>query len=75
VTPEQISELRLETVPKKEGDNRAFVGETCQVEAIAPDMLATIVDDAISDRIDRKAWMRVLTQESATHAVLIKKLK
>ena len=40
VIPAQIEALALPTAPAKATDNRAFEGETCQAEAIAPDDLA-----------------------------------
>jgi hypothetical protein len=42
VTPAQITELELSTAPAKEIDRRSFAGETTQVEAIPPDVLAAI---------------------------------
>jgi hypothetical protein len=64
VTPDQIRDLRLETAPPKSGDKRAFSGETCQCEAIAPDVLANILRDAIDARIDRAALDRVVEREA-----------
>ena len=62
MTPQQIS-ADLPTAPAKPGDNRAFRGETCQVESIAPDVLATILEDAIKARLDPSAYYRILKQE------------
>jgi hypothetical protein len=78
VTPEQIADLTLETQVKKVTDNRAFgsrTARTCQAEAIAPDMLARIVRDAIESRIDHKAMRRVLAREKRVQTELIEKLK
>jgi hypothetical protein len=50
------------TVPKKTTDNRAFNGETCQCEAIAPDVLSQIVAYALEDRTDRDALNDVSTR-------------
>ena len=77
VTPEQISELGLETQVKKVTDNRAFgsrTTRTCQAEAIAPDVLARIVRDAIEERIDHKAYRRVLAREKRVRRELVAKL-
>jgi len=63
VTPIQIEEMNLQTAPKKVGDARAFAGETCQAEAIAPDDLAEILTDAIEERLDRAAYNKVLKAE------------
>jgi hypothetical protein len=64
VTPRQIEQMNLPTAPKKSGDTKAFRGETCQAEAIAPDDLATILRDAIEERLDRTAYNKVLRAES-----------
>jgi hypothetical protein len=63
VTPQQIATLNLPTAPPKSTDKRAFHGGTCQAEAIAPDVLASILDDAIQERLDPSAYYRVLEQE------------
>lgn len=75
VTPEQIRRLRLPTAPPNEGDKRAFAGETCQAEAIAPDELARILRDAITKRLDRAAYDRVLRQERRIQAELVRRLR
>jgi hypothetical protein len=55
VTPEQVIELGLPTAPAKATDNRGFDGidadpeATAQAEAIPPDQLAQILDDAIRE--------------------------
>ena len=77
VTPDQISDLGLETQVKKVTDKRAFGSKTtrtCQAEAIAPDVLARIVRDAIESRIDRKALRRVLAREKRVRQELVAKL-
>jgi hypothetical protein len=63
VIPEQIIRFRLPTAPPKLTDRRAFSGETCQAEALAPDVLALIQRSAIEARIDRRAYDRVLARE------------
>jgi hypothetical protein len=63
VTPEQIAAFNLPTAPPKPTDRRAFAGETCQAEALAPDVLAGILRNAIVTRIDRRAYERVLRRE------------
>jgi hypothetical protein len=70
VTPEQIAQYRLPTAPPKLTDNRAFHGETCQAEALAPDVLANILRTAIEARIDRGAYERVLRRERRERARL-----
>jgi hypothetical protein len=63
VTPQQIIDLRLPTAPAKKSDARAFRGETCQAEAIPPDVLADILRSAIEERIDSAVLKRVLRRE------------
>ena len=58
-------ELALPTAPAKASDNRAFAGETCQAEAIAPDELADIVRNAVAERLDEDAYDEVLERELA----------
>ena len=48
MTPEQIEAMALPTAPAKAADKRAFEGETCQAEAIAPDDLAGITSTSAS---------------------------
>src|SRR5262249_40064947 len=50
VTPEQIEEHELPTAPPKEGRKRAF-GQTCQAEALPPDVLANVLRTAIEARV------------------------
>ena len=74
VTPSQIERYRLDTAPPKPTDNRAFHGETCQVEALAPDVLADILRTAITERIDQRALDRVLKRERTERRKLIRLL-
>ena len=70
VTPEQMIELALPTAPAKASDNRAFAGETCQAEAIAPDELADMVRNAVAERFDEDAYDEVLERELVIRADL-----
>jgi hypothetical protein len=74
VTPEQIAAYSLPTAPPKPTDRRAFAGETCQAEALAPDVLAGILRSAIQSRIDRRAYDRVLRRERQVRRELIARL-
>jgi hypothetical protein len=74
VTPRQIERYRLPTAPPKHTDNRAFNGETCQAEALAPDVLANILRTVIEQRIDRRAFDRVLRQERTARRELLRRL-
>jgi hypothetical protein len=75
VTPEQITRHRLTTAPKKKSDKRAFSGRTCQAEALAPDVLASIVRTAIEQRLDRRIYKRVLKRERQVRRELLTKLQ
>jgi hypothetical protein len=75
VTPEQIARYGLPTAPPKESDRRAFHGSTCQAEALAPDVLADILRTAIEERVDRRAYERVLKREKQAQRDLIRKLR
>jgi hypothetical protein len=74
VTPQQIAACDLPTAPPKPTDRRAFTGQTCQAEALAPDVLAEILRDAIEARIDRRALDRVLRRERKVQRELIERL-
>ena len=60
VTPEQIAGLGLPTAPPKTTDRRSFNGETTQVEAIPPDVLAKIIQQTLADRLDSSALKAVM---------------
>ena len=63
------------TVSAAAKDNRAFAGETCQAEAIAPDELARIVQEAIDERLDLDAYNDVLARERSTRGKLKRRLR
>jgi hypothetical protein len=73
VTPQQIGEHRLPTAPPKATDNRAFSGETCQAEALPPDVLASILQQAIEARVDQRVLDRMLRQERRIRRELTRK--
>ena len=60
--------------PRRTPPERAFRGQTCQAEAIAPDELARIVRDAIESRTDKRILDRVLKREKRERAKLFKRL-
>jgi hypothetical protein len=74
VTPAQIRKYRLPTAPPKATDRRAFAGETCQAEALPPNVLANILRTAIEERVDQRVLDRVLRQERRIRRELIKRL-
>ena len=75
MTPEQIAAYDLPTAPPKPTDRRAFAGQTCQAEALAPDVLARILRDAIEARIDGRAYARVLARERRVQRDLLNRLR
>jgi len=75
VIPEPIKALALPTAPAKSTDRRALDGETCQAEAIPPDVLSAIVLDAIESRLDRSAYDNVLERELAARQELAEPLR
>lgn len=54
LTGTQILASNLPLAPAKKTDGRsaAWKGGTCQLEALPPDLLAGIVDEAIRDQLD-----------------------
>jgi hypothetical protein len=70
----QVTDLDLPTAPPKATDRRAFAGETCQAEAIPPDMLARILRDGIEERIDHDALAAVLAEEEEARQFLLQRL-
>lgn len=66
LTPEQIDKYKLETAPPKKSDSRSinWYDETCQAEAMPPDVLAKTLDKAIKSRIDKKLLKKVIEQEA-----------
>jgi hypothetical protein len=75
VTRQQIDELRLPTAPPKETDRRSFNDtETVQAEAIPPDVLARIVQNAIDQRVNSDIYRDVLERETCIRQQLGEKL-
>lgn len=67
LTANQVGEHGLPTAPPKPTDSRAhrWAGQTCQLEALAPDLLAEVVVAAISGWLDREPYQ---AQVEAEHA-------
>jgi hypothetical protein len=74
VTRDQVMTLGLPTAPSKTTDRRTFNGDTVQAEAIAPDVLAQIVTDAVQARFDHATLERLLSREVDIRASLIDRL-
>jgi hypothetical protein len=75
VTRAQVSHLGLPTAPPKSTDRRSFDGETAQAEAIPPDILTSIVVDAIEARRDAEAFGHVLARELEVRQFLLARLR
>lgn len=54
LTEGQVAHYRLPTAPPKASDSRSktWMGETCQLEALPPDVLAEILENAILHELD-----------------------
>lgn len=73
LTADQVAAYQLPTSPAKKTDSRSakWKGETCQLEGLAPDDLAEIVDDAIRSRmIPSKLDEQIMLEESERIALL-----
>lgn len=76
VIPDDIVLFDLPTAPPKETDRRNFTGETVQAEALPPDVLATILRNAIEDEfLDMGIYYRALEDEAEERAALVAWLK
>ncbi len=64
VTPEQREQFDLPTAPPKKTDRRRFDDDaTVQCEALPPDILLQLVEEAITARIDWPTYQTVLEAE------------
>jgi hypothetical protein len=72
VTPEQIIEWNLPTREGKRYDPEAakFGDEAVELDAIPPDKLLALVDDAISAHVDASAWRMEETVEQSERELL-----
>jgi len=73
LTPEQVARHDLPTAPAKKSDSRSrdWKGGTCQLEALAPDVLAGIVEDAIEDWFDLDLYAEQIDAEREDRAELL----
>jgi hypothetical protein len=73
LTAEQVAGYDLPTAPPKKSDKRSktWKGNTCQLEALPPDVLAEIVEDAIVEQLDLDRLARVLAAEASDRAELL----
>jgi hypothetical protein len=72
VLPEQIIVFGLPTRPTKKSDTRSagFDGESVEVDAIAPNTLRTIVQNAIEQHIDPRKLALTESVEASERDVL-----
>lgn len=73
LTAEQVESYNLPTAPPKRSDSRSarWKGETCQLEALAPDQLAAIVRAAIEEHLDFDRLDQILREETDDRAELL----
>lgn len=67
LTEEQVVEHELPTAPPKRSDSRSanWIGETCQLEAMPPDVLARTVRAAIEAELDLDRYQEEIDLEAA----------
>ena len=72
VTEEQIDEWNLPTRPAKASDPEAakFTGPAVELDAIPPDKLITLVEEAITSLVDGDAWAREEAVEESERVIL-----
>jgi hypothetical protein len=80
LTPVQIATNNLPTAPPKEKDSRSKKweregkGGTCQLEALPPDLLARVVEQAIRDQLDLEKWEAQVEREPRIRAAALRGL-
>jgi hypothetical protein len=73
LTADQVDDYDLPTAPPKQSDSRSasWHGETCQLEALAPDVLAWVVEGSIVERLDRGVFEAQIERERSERAELL----
>ncbi len=77
LTAEQVQRYELPTAPPKAADSRSKSwggGETCQLEALAPDALFSIVRDALEGIFDPERLDREIKSEARDRTQLLRAL-
>jgi len=77
LTQEQVTSLGLETTPPKESDSRTANWKgtgACQLEALPPDKLAELLEDAIRRRLDMDVYAEDLKAEEEERRRITKAL-
>ena len=76
LTAEQVEHYHLDTAPPKDSTHAAnWKGETCQLEALPPDAIVAIVQEAIDELIDADALQVQLEQEEEDRETIIDRLQ
>ncbi len=77
LTAEQVEEYELPTAPPKSTDSRSrnWYDETCQAEAMPPDLLAQITETAILDWTDSELMERVEEEGDEERAKIVERLE
>lgn len=75
LTWEQVRQYQLPTAPPKATDKRGVgMAETCQVEALPPDVLAQVVGEAIAANTDKAQFEEDLRMEKTEREELLRRL-
>ncbi len=76
LTRDQVEEYELPTAPAKGTDSRSksWEGETCQLEALRPDHLQDLVNQAIRGLLDEGRLTADLMREEAERMLLTRAL-
>jgi hypothetical protein len=76
LTADQVERHELPTAPPKPTDSRSrsWEGGTCQLEALPPDLLATVVEDAIVEWFDQGVLALQIEREHEDRIELLRSL-
>jgi hypothetical protein len=77
LTEDQVRQYHLETAPPKKSDPRTKkwgTRETCQLEAMPPDTLGTVLAAAIEEHLDLKKLRQARARERAERRLLLHSL-
>lgn len=77
LTGDQVEEYDLPTVPPKASDTRSvnWFDETCQLEALPPDTLAQLIEDAIEDELDPDVLQRTRDEEHTERGAIKRRVQ
>lgn len=77
LTQDQVVEHELPTAPAKASDSRSvnWLDETCQAEAMPPDLLAETVRDALAEWTDAEKQVEVEAKADAERDLIVERLE